>query len=187
MQHQSLPIIDPPTVISIKDAIKLYGLEWLRNRPIQHGPYDVYINDSDLNAAIALWADEPENAFRNKRFYGSIIKNDPHHCSWIYSSELIAIKGIEINSAAQYSAADAYLVKNFNSLANTEKIVLMHRVFACGQYSGELGIIVEVLNKSFPGQTITAYRDGLYSQAVLQLSAFCTKVLDLSDVLTAGG
>jgi hypothetical protein len=183
MPQQTFAIISPPKEITIKDAVKLHGLEWLRSRPVAHGPYDVYINDEDLNAAIELWADEPENAFRNKRFYGSIIKNDPHHCCWIYSSQLVTVQGIDITSAASYKEADAYLCKMLASLSESEKKIITDRVFTRGHYGSDLGIFAETLNESFPGQTMTVYHSsGIYSSAIIMLENICDEVIKFKPV-----
>ena len=71
--------------MNITEAIKTHGLEYLRGRPIADGSRRLFIHDDDLNAAIALWADEPENAYRQRRFYGGESRNAPM-CAWIYGS-----------------------------------------------------------------------------------------------------
>ena len=74
--------------MNITEAIKQHGLEWLRGRPIADGSHQLFIHDDDLDAAIALWADEPENAYRQRRFYGGECRNAPM-CVWIYGSYLV--------------------------------------------------------------------------------------------------
>lgn len=73
-------------VLTIKEAIQVHGLEYLRGKQITDGARALYIHDCDLDSAIALWADEPENAHLNRRFYGAETRNDPMGCVWIYSS-----------------------------------------------------------------------------------------------------
>lgn len=75
--------------MNIKEAIQKHGLEFLRGRAITDGLRRLYIHDNDLDAAIALWADEPENAHYQRRFYGSEERNG-NLCVWIYSSYEIA-------------------------------------------------------------------------------------------------
>ncbi|TXT25430.1 MAG: hypothetical protein FD131_4631 [Rhodocyclaceae bacterium] len=70
--------------MTITEAIRKYGLEFLRGRVVTNGSQRLIINDKDLDAAIELWNGEPENAHRQKRFYGSEVRNDPMHCVWIY-------------------------------------------------------------------------------------------------------
>lgn len=72
--------------MTITEAIRKHGLEFLRGRVVTDGSQRLIINDKDLNAAIELWQDEPGNAYRQRRFYGSEVRNDPKHCLWIYGS-----------------------------------------------------------------------------------------------------
>lgn len=72
--------------MTITEAIRKHGLVFLRGRVMINGSQRLIINDKDLDAAIELWADEPENAYRQRRFYGSEVRNDPMHCVWIYGS-----------------------------------------------------------------------------------------------------
>lgn len=72
--------------MTITEAIRKHGLEFLRGRVVTNGNQCLIINDKDLDAAIELWEDEPENAHRQRRFYGSEVRNDPMHCLWIYGS-----------------------------------------------------------------------------------------------------
>ena len=72
--------------MTITEAIRKHGLEFLRGRVVTNGNQRLIINDKDLDAAIELWEDEPENAHRHRRFYGSEVRNDPMHCLWIYGS-----------------------------------------------------------------------------------------------------
>lgn len=74
--------------ITIKETIRLHGLEFLRGRAVTDGTRTLYIHDKDLDAAIALWADEPENAHLQRRFYGAEARN-AEMCEWIYSSYLV--------------------------------------------------------------------------------------------------
>lgn len=76
--------------LSIREAIRAHGLECLRGQPIVDGPRVLYIADSDLDDAITLWEDEPGAAVRHKRFYGSVVHNDPHDCLWIYANAVVA-------------------------------------------------------------------------------------------------
>ena len=71
--------------MTLTEAIKAHGLEWQRGRPIADGSRRLFIHDDDLNSAIALWEDEPEYAYRQRRFYGGETRNAPL-CSWIYGS-----------------------------------------------------------------------------------------------------
>ena len=71
--------------MNITEAIKKHGLEYLRGRAVTDGSRRLFIHDDDLNAAIALWADEPEHAYRQRRFYGGDTRNAPM-CAWIYGS-----------------------------------------------------------------------------------------------------
>lgn len=57
--------------MTITEAIRKHGLEFLRGRVVTNGNQCMIINDKDLDAAIELWEDEPENAHRQRRFYGS--------------------------------------------------------------------------------------------------------------------
>ena len=66
--------------MTITEAIRKHGLEFLRGRVVANGSQRLIINDKDL------WEDEPENAYRQRRFYGSEVRNDPMHCVWIYGS-----------------------------------------------------------------------------------------------------
>lgn len=75
--------------MTITEAIRKHGLEFLRGRVVTEGRQRLIINDKDLDAAIELWEDEPENAYRQRRFYGSEVRNDPMHCIWIYGSFLV--------------------------------------------------------------------------------------------------
>jgi hypothetical protein len=75
---------------SIREVIRAHGLERLRGQPIVDGPRVLYIADSDLDDAITLWEDEPDAAGRHKRFYGSVVHNDPHDCLWIYANAVVA-------------------------------------------------------------------------------------------------
>lgn len=73
--------------LTISEAVRLHGLEYLRGKPIDAGGGPpLYICDRDLDSAIALWADEPHNAHLHRRFYGSEVRNDTKRCLWIYSS-----------------------------------------------------------------------------------------------------
>lgn len=72
--------------MTITEAIRKHGLEFLRGRAVINGSQRLIINDKDLDAAIELWEDEPENAYRQRRFYGSAVRNDPMRCVWIYGS-----------------------------------------------------------------------------------------------------
>jgi bifunctional non-homologous end joining protein LigD len=76
--------------LSITEVIKKYGLEALRGRAVTDGGRRLFIHDNDIDAALELWADEPEKACLQKRFYGSEIPNDPMLCVWIYGSFFIA-------------------------------------------------------------------------------------------------
>ena len=79
----------PEFALTITEAIKLYGLEFLRGRAVTDGHGTLYIHDKDLDAAIALWADEPDKAYLQKRFYGAEERNAPM-CRWIYGSYRLA-------------------------------------------------------------------------------------------------
>ena len=50
--------------MTITEAIRKHGLEFLRGRVVANGSQRLIINDKDLDAAIELWEDEPENAYR---------------------------------------------------------------------------------------------------------------------------
>lgn len=77
--------------MTIKNAIMQHGLEVLRGKPIDDGSgTPLYISDSDLDAAIALWEDEPENAHQHRRFYGATVRN-ANLVRWIYSSQMVEI------------------------------------------------------------------------------------------------
>jgi hypothetical protein len=76
--------------VTITEAIKAHGLEYLRGRAIMDGTRRLFINDKCLDSDIALWADEPENAYLTRRFYGSEVRNDPLCCVWIYGNATIA-------------------------------------------------------------------------------------------------
>lgn len=75
----------PAFAMTITEAIKKHGLEFLRGRAVTDGADPLYIHDKDLDAAIALWSDEPENAYLQKRFYGGGERN-AEMCRWIYGS-----------------------------------------------------------------------------------------------------
>lgn len=87
-----IPVLsDLPTEnLTIKEAIKQFGLEYLRGKPIVDGSSIVYIANGSLDDAIDLWADEPENQHRHRRFYGAAADNPPDRYSWIYSSMQLA-------------------------------------------------------------------------------------------------
>lgn len=74
--------------MTIRQAIERFGLEALRGKPVQTQPSPLYISDSDLDAAIELWADEPEGARRQQRFYGAEVRNAPL-VQWISTNETI--------------------------------------------------------------------------------------------------
>jgi hypothetical protein len=74
--------------MTIKEAIRRYGLESLRGRPIPTDGEPLYISDSSLDETIELWANEPENAYLTRRFYGAEVLNGDR-VRWIYSSSLV--------------------------------------------------------------------------------------------------
>lgn len=76
----------PIDSLTIKDAIKLFGLEYLRGKPILDGSTVVFINNDSLDRDIELWADEPHNQHLSKRFYGGD-SPDAEMVRWIYSSQ----------------------------------------------------------------------------------------------------
>ena len=71
--------------MNIQEAIKQHGLDYLRGRAVTDGHSKLFIHDNDLNAAIELWADEPQNAHQHHRFYGGETRN-AKECVWIYRS-----------------------------------------------------------------------------------------------------
>ncbi len=75
--------------LTITEAIRKHGLEYLRGRAVSNGTVRLYIHDSDLDAAIDLWADEPDKAYLQRRFYGAETRNDPLKCVWIYGCYLV--------------------------------------------------------------------------------------------------
>lgn len=75
--------------MTITEAIRKHGLEFLRGRAIIAGARRLYIHDKDLDDAIALWADEPEHAHWQKRFYGSEVRNSSF-VVWIYGNAQLA-------------------------------------------------------------------------------------------------
>lgn len=75
----------PPFALTITEAIKLHGLEFLRDRAVTDGNGVLYVHDKDLDAALALWEDEPDQAYLQKRFYGGAERNAAI-CQWIYGS-----------------------------------------------------------------------------------------------------
>ena len=75
----------PEFALTITEAVKMYGLPFLRGRPVTDGHRTLYIHDRDLDAAIALWADEQDKAYLQKRFYGGEARNSAM-CLWIYGS-----------------------------------------------------------------------------------------------------
>lgn len=75
----------PPFAMTITEAIKKHGLEFLRGRAVTDGNRTLYIHDNDLDAAVALWSDEPDKACLQKRFYGGDERNAAM-CVWIYGS-----------------------------------------------------------------------------------------------------
>jgi len=86
----TLPALEKYQDMTIRQAIERFGLESLRGNPVQTLPAPLYISDSDLDAAIELWADEPEGARRQQRFYGAAVRN-ASMVQWISSSETIRI------------------------------------------------------------------------------------------------
>jgi hypothetical protein len=73
----------------ISEAIKKYGLEFLRGKAIQCGNEIRYIHNKCLDDDIKLWEDEPENAHLIKRFYGGATP-DARMVEWIYSSSEVS-------------------------------------------------------------------------------------------------
>lgn len=78
-------VFAPAFAMTITEAVMKHGLEFLRGRAVTDGHNTLYIHDKDLDAAIELWADEPEKARLQKRFYGGKERND-EMCQWIYGS-----------------------------------------------------------------------------------------------------
>lgn len=72
--------------MTITEAIRKHGLEFLRGRVVNEGSQSLFINDKDLDSAIDLWRDDPEYAYLQRRFYGSEVRNDPMRCVWIYGT-----------------------------------------------------------------------------------------------------
>jgi hypothetical protein len=95
--------------MNIKEAIKAYGLEFLRGKKIRCGDEILFIHDACLDAEIEDWADEPENAYRISRFYGGevrdakLVKNIYSHCEVLVDAG--AKKGGATDQQAQEFAA----------------------------------------------------------------------------------
>jgi hypothetical protein len=77
--------------VTITEAIRKHGLESLRGRAVTDGNLKLFISDSSLNDAIELWQDEPENAYRQKTFYGSELRGDRLNCWRIHGSFKVEI------------------------------------------------------------------------------------------------
>ncbi len=90
--------------MNITEAIKQRGLEYLRDRAITDGSRRLFIHDDDLDAAISLWADEPENAYRQRRFNGGESRNAPM-CVWIYGSYTVLVDEPIRHTASEIAAA----------------------------------------------------------------------------------
>ena len=91
--------------MTITEAIRKHGLEFLRGRAIIDGARRLYIHDKVLDEAIELWADEPENAYQQKRFYGSEVRNDDL-VEWIYGNSQLADEPTALGSEAAAVARD---------------------------------------------------------------------------------
>jgi len=72
--------------MTIRNFIRAFGLEALRGKKIKVGERTLYIHNDDLDAAIELWIDEPENAYRHQRFYGGETPTS-NMVRWIYAND----------------------------------------------------------------------------------------------------
>jgi hypothetical protein len=71
---------------TLTQAIKAHGLEYLRGKPITSQDGKIrYIHNDDLDSALALWEDEPHNAYQQKRFFGGDSPTTDM-VEWIYTS-----------------------------------------------------------------------------------------------------
>ena len=78
--------------LRISIAVAKYGLEYLRGKPIEMGGGRVaYIHEADLDEAIALYADEPDLAFRHDRFYATELPNSPYGGFWVKNNANILL------------------------------------------------------------------------------------------------
>lgn len=86
--------------LSIKNAIKVFGLEALRGRPVEDGNRTVFISHKSLDDDIELWSDEPENAYRTQRFYGGDTP-DADMVTWIYTSAKVTVQAKPVSGDKQ--------------------------------------------------------------------------------------
>jgi hypothetical protein len=78
--------------MTISEAIKKHGLEFLRGKAIQCGSEIRYIHNKCLDDDIELWEDEPENAHLIKRVYGGVTP-DAKMVGWIYACFEVILAG----------------------------------------------------------------------------------------------
>ena len=77
------------------EYVVIHGLEAIRGMPLQDGSRIVYVSDKSLDAAIALWADEGDEAFRKRmqsktRLYGADVRN-ANMVHWIYLRQVTVV------------------------------------------------------------------------------------------------
>jgi len=84
--------------MTITEAIRKHGLEFLRGRVITDGNLKLIIDDKSLDEAIELWQDEPENAYRQKTFYGWEVGGDRLNCWRIYGASQVQVDESEFDS-----------------------------------------------------------------------------------------
>lgn len=91
------------------EYVQINGLEALRGMPLQDGSGKVvYVSDTALDAAISLWSDEQDDAFRKRmesksRLYGAETRN-ANMVSWIY------LKNITVNSMSHCADKTKFFV-----------------------------------------------------------------------------
>ena len=103
--------------MTVAEAIKKHGLEWLRGKQIMVGAKAHFIDDSCLDAAIELWADEPEKSYLSKRFYGAETRND-NMVVWIYGSYEVIDQALSQEAIpAEVDRSKTTVDTNLNELA----------------------------------------------------------------------
>jgi hypothetical protein len=95
-----------PVAGSAAEHVQKHGLASLRGVPLLSGDKVLYISDSSLDAAIALWSDEPDDLRlrmeSRTRLYGAERRND-NMVAWIYLNSVTVMDLPHAPAAVQNS------------------------------------------------------------------------------------
>lgn len=113
--------------MTIKDVLVKFGYEGLRGLPIFDAPEIVYIHDSLLDSSIQEQEDDiPPHL--TKRFYGSVVHNDPNKCAWVYSNSPIHVATDLQVMPRQLVPGDVFITSNLAEPGNVSHVARVERL-----------------------------------------------------------